>query len=226
MPQLAQLAVVIPVGPGDTAWRGLLPLLAGLPKSTEVLLSMTEHDTQDSANATRSVRVIRGPAGRGRQLNAGAAATTQPWLWFLHADSRLDDVALRAIERHGDSPALSYFDLRFHDGGVAMRINALGVWLRSRVLRLPFGDQGLLLPRAEFERLGGFDEQLASGEDHALVWAARRAGLPLRPLHAYLSTSARKYGEQGWWQTTARHLRLTWSQARQFSANKPSSSRR
>lgn len=219
MPRLSELAVVIPVGPGDTAWRGLLPLLAGLPATAEILLSMTANDCQDSTMAAATARIIHGPAGRGRQMNAGVSATTQPWLWFLHADTRLDDAALRAIERHDDSPALSYFDLRFHDGGAAMRINALGVWMRSRVLRLPFGDQGLLLPRAVFEQLGGFDEQLSGGEDHALVWAIRRAGLPVRPLHAYLSTSARKYGEQGWWQTTATHLRLTWSQARQFSVS-------
>jgi len=218
MPALDQLAVVVPVGPNDTAWHGLLPLLAGFKGSTEVLLSMTEHDTQNPAHATSAVCVIRGPAGRGQQLNAGAAATSQPWLWFLHADSRFDASALRAIERLGDAPALGYFDLHFHDGSKAMCVNAFGAWLRSRMLRLPFGDQGLLLPRAVFNQLGGFDERLSGGEDHALVWAARRAGVPLRPLHARVSTSARKYSEHGWWQTTAKHLRLTWSQARQFSA--------
>lgn len=225
MPCLSQLAVVIPVGPTDTAWHGLLPLLAGLPAATEVLLTMIANDSQDTAMAATSARIIHGPAGRARQLNAGAAATSQPWLWFLHADSRFDEAALAAIERLGDASALNYFDLRFHDGGAAMRINALGAWWRSRLFGLPFGDQGLLLRRADFERLGGFDEQLPGGEDHALVWAAQRAGLPVRPLHAYVSTSARKYSEQGWWQTTAKHLRMTWSQARQFSANKPLSSR-
>ncbi|MGQ0798614.1 MAG: glycosyl transferase family 2 [Pseudomarimonas sp.] len=226
MPSLDQLAVVIPVGTGDTAWKGLLPLLAGLPASAEVLLSMTEHDAQGRAKTTPSIRVIRGPAGRGQQLNAGAAGSTRPWLWFLHADSRFDASALRAIERLGDAPALGYFDLHFHDGGNAMCVNALGAWLRSRLLGLPFGDQGLLLPRVVFNQLGGFDEQLADGEDHALVWTARRAGVPLRPLRARLSTSARKYSEQGWWQTTAKHLRLTCSQARQFSAVKPLHERR
>jgi len=218
MPKPGELAVVIPVGPDDTAWCGLMPLLAGMPAATHVVLSMAAGDAQSTAMAAPSVQVIYGPAGRGRQQNAGAAATTQPWLWFLHADSRFDASALRAIERLADEPALAYFNLHFHDGGAAMRVNACGAWLRSHVLRLPFGDQGLLLPRVVFNQLGGFAEQLAGGEDHALVWAARRARVPLRPLRAQLSTSARKYNEQGWWQTTAKHLRLTWSQARQFSA--------
>ena len=54
--------------------------------------------------------------------------------------------------------------------GLAMQLNAAGANLRSRWLGLPFGDQGLVLPRASFERLGGFDPALRYGEDHALVW--------------------------------------------------------
>jgi GT2 family glycosyltransferase len=217
MPALGDLAVVIPVGPNDRSWRDLLPLLAGLPANAEVLLCMVDDDAQPGPDDPR-VRVLRGAAGRAAQQNRGAAASARPWLWFLHADSRFDHAALSAIERLPDRPALAWFDLRFHDGGMAMALNTVGVWLRSRWLRMPFGDQGLLLPRAAFTALGGFDPSLDGGEDHALVWAARRAGLPLRPLRAALSTSARKYRERGWWRTTARHLRLTWAQARRFSA--------
>jgi len=217
MPRLDDLAVVIPVGPGDSAWRGLLPTLDALPASAEIVLATVEADSQSFADCPARVRRLAGAAGRARQLNAGAAASRRPWLWFLHADSRFGEAAFDAIGRLPERPALAYFDLGFHDGGGAMRINAVGAWIRSRWLRMPFGDQGLLLPRAAFEALGGFDERLDSGEDHALVWAARRAGLPLRPLGVTLSTSARKYAERGWWRTTAQHLRLTWSQARRFA---------
>ena len=92
-------------------------------------------------------------------------------------------------------------------------MNAAGANLRARWLGLPFGDQGLLLPRACFEALHGFDEQAAYGEDHLLVWAARRAGLPLRHIPAVLETSARKYARHGWLRTTWRHWRLTVAQA-------------
>ena len=94
-----------------------------------------------------------------------------------------------------------------------MRTNAMGANWRSRRLGLPFGDQGLVLPRLEFDRLDGFDPRLAHGEDHALVWRARRAGLPLREIDAAVITSARKYAERGWLRTTLRHLRLTADQA-------------
>lgn len=220
MPRLDDLAVVIPVGPGDDSWRRLLPALAALPAGAETILSTVQGDRQLFPLGSGGVRQVIGAAGRARQLNAGAAAGTRPWLWFLHADSRFGLSALDAIARLSDEPALAYFDLGFHDGGGAMKLNAVGAWIRSRWLRMPFGDQGLLLPRVCFDALGGFDERLASGEDHALVWSARRAGMPLRPLGVTLTTSARKYSERGWLRTTLRHLRLTWSQARQFSADR------
>ena len=98
-----------------------------------------------------------------------------------------------------------------------MRINEFGVWLRTRLFRLPFGDQGFLLSRANFVRLGGYDETLPSAEDHALIWRARRAGMAIRAIGATISTSARRYAEFGWGKTTCKHLRLTWRQWRAFA---------
>ncbi len=220
MPALADLAVVVPVGPGDAAWRALLPALAALPAEAEIVLSLVEGDAQP-VDVPARVRVLRGSAGRAAQQNRGAAATSRPWLWFVHGDSRVDAGVLDAIARLPDAPALAYCDLAFHDGPWLMRLNALGAFVRSRWLGLPFGDQGLLLRRVDFDALGGFDARVGGGEDHALVWAARRARLPLVPLGVRLPTSARRYAERGWWRTTARHLRLTWAQARRFSAGRP-----
>jgi hypothetical protein len=74
-----------------------------------------------------------------------------------------------------------------------------------------------LMPRTLFDALGGFDESEPAGEDHALVWAARRAGVPVTPLRAPIYTSARRYAQLGWWATTGRHLRLTCTQAWRFA---------
>lgn len=158
---------------------------------------------------------LRAPAGRARQQNAGAKAATRDWLWFVHADTRLTPETLPALRAWLDgAPALGWFRLRFADDGPRLpRWNARGANWRSRVLGLPFGDQGLILPRADFHRLGGFDPELPYGEDHALVWRARRAGLPLRAVDAELITSARKYSNNGWLRTTSRHLALTFAQA-------------
>ncbi|WP_345293784.1 glycosyltransferase family 2 protein [Luteimonas vadosa] len=208
---LARMSIVVPVGPGDTTWPPLLAALRRDAPGAQLIPVFAEGDPQQSP-----ADALRAPAGRARQQNAGASAATRDWLWFVHADTRLAPDALPALRDWlAQAPAaLGWFRLRFADDGPpAMRWNARGANWRARVLGLPFGDQGLLLPRAAFLALGGFNPALDSGEDHALVWAARRAGLPLRAIDADLLTSARKYAMHGWLPTTLHHLRLTVAQA-------------
>ena len=131
-------------------------------------------------------------------------------------DSRLQPGTLpslsRFLQRRDD--ALGFFELAFdRDGPRLAALNACGANLRSHWLKMPFGDQGLLLPAHCFTALGGFDERVSYGEDHLLVWTARRAGLPIVGVGAALQTSARKYARHGWWRTTSRHLWLTLIQA-------------
>ncbi|HET7359043.1 MAG TPA: glycosyltransferase [Rhodanobacteraceae bacterium] len=224
---LTDVTVVIPVGPGDRPSPRLLEQLRVLPPEAELHIVHADGEApppEAMSSGGPRTRVLTAPTGRAVQQNAGAAAAGRSWLWFLHADSRLAPDTLPALAGFLDRglPALGYFRLCFLDDGPAlMRVNALGARLRSEWLHLPFGDQGLVLPRASFIALGGFDVRLQGGEDHALVWRARRAGLPLRAIDAPLYTSARRYAEHGWWATTAFHLRETVRQARRFSRAEP-----
>ena len=215
-----RLSIVIPAGPEDTAWQGLLPDLERVCSADIAIVLPSEPSVDVTPLADDRLILVLSPAGRARQQNAGAAATTGDWIWFLHADSRFTAQTLPSLHAFiaRDEPALGYFDLRFRNDGPRMtHLNALGAHVRSRWLGLPFGDQGLLMPRRVFEALGGFDEGLASGEDHALIWKAKRSGVPVRPIGAPLLTSARRYAEHGWWRTTGRHLRLTCQQAWAYS---------
>lgn len=212
---LSQVSIVLPVGPGDRSWPPLYAALREHAAAAELLPVFADGDPQPTP-----IEALHAPKGRALQQNTGARTAQRPWLWFLHADTRLTPQALPALRTfvERNEPALGWFRLRFDAEGPktlqwAMRANAIGANWRSRRLGLPFGDQGLLIPRAAFDRLEGFDPQLAYGEDHALVWRARRAGLPLRAIDAALVTSARKYAERGWLRTTLHHLRLTVDQA-------------
>ncbi|HJW44996.1 MAG TPA: glycosyl transferase family 2 [Lysobacter sp.] len=224
---LAQLTLVIPVGPGDTLAPELRLQLCDLPPHTCLRVVCARETDATLLRAAMAVgkrpsnwEILIAPAGRATQQNFGARGAGTAYLWFLHADSRLAGNTLAALARFvaSEERAMGYFDLRFLDDGPRLvRLNELGAWVRSHWLGLPFGDQGLVLPRVAFEDLGGFATRLPSGEDHDLVLRARRAGLPVRPLRAIVYTSARKYAERGWWRTTREHLVATCRQAHRFS---------
>jgi hypothetical protein len=220
--ELATLAIVIPVGPGDRSWRELLELLDLHAPDLQRRLVFAHGDLQ-SRPREPSERWTESSRGRARQQNAGAAAFESEWLWFLHADSRPQASTLKALTgfiARGED-AIGYFDLAFlEDGPALMRLTAAAANWRSRKFGLPFGDQGLVLRRERFYELGCFDETRAYGEDHALIWQARRTGVPIKRIPATLGTSARKYRDQGWLLTTLRHQRLTWAQAWQESRSR------
>lgn len=164
-------------------------------------------DVTPALAAEAGARVIAAPRGRGPQLAAGAAAARAPWLLFLHADTRLAagwaDAAAAFVDDRRNQTRAAVFRLAFDEAAPqARRIARLANW-RARRLGLPYGDQGLLLARAFYERLGGF-RPLALMEDVDLV---RRIGRRrLVHLHALAVTSAARYRRDGWWRRTVRNL--------------------
>ncbi len=207
------LSVIVPVGPGDRSWTRLLPtLLPQLAAGTELIFSATDPVPDD---APAGVRWLIGPPGRAEQQNLAASQARGRWLWFLHADSSLPADAVPCLQAalETDPTALYFFDLQFEEGPALMLLNQWGVRIRSRLLGMPFGDQGLALARGQFVALGGFPLDAPRGEDHLLVWAARRRGIRIRPVGCHLWTSARAYQERGWARTTVTRLGLTVQQA-------------
>lgn len=213
------LSVIVPLAPGETEWRELMLQLCELPAGSEVLVvcaDATPRPAPEHWPTSLRYRECHAEPGRAVQQNLGARLASGHWLWFLHADSRLRPKCLHELQKFltEGCDALGWFKLAFaHDGPRLTALNAFGANWRSRWLGLPFGDQGLVLPRRCFEALQGFDELAAYGEDHLLVWAARRAGLPLRGIPAVLETSARRYARHGWLRTTLQHARRTFAQA-------------
>lgn len=221
------ISVIIPIGPDEQAWPDLLgDLDAVLPLQAEIILVgpgvvnlpavPTPPDRAPHGRAPRRYSLVKSQPGRAHQLNLGAKVAGGRFLWFLHADTRLDAAAVKALQHSlaAAPQALHWFDLKFHDGGPwLMPVNAALANLRADMLGLPFGDQGLCMARQSFFAAGGYDEQAPYGEDHLLVWQARRVGISLKRVGAQLSTSARKYQQHGWFKTTLRHQQLTWWQA-------------
>jgi GT2 family glycosyltransferase len=219
---LADVSIVVPVAASEERWRSLLLDLRSLSAESELILIAVDESPSDLVRIVDDcelkcrVEWHTTRPGRARQMNLGAARSARPFVWFLHADSRLSADAIAALDRslHSRSDALHYFDLAFQDDGPQLtRWNAVGARLRSRWLGLPFGDQGFCMRREVFRSLDGFDESAHYGEDHLLIWAARQLRIPLHNVGEKIATSARKYREGGWLHVTLRHAARTWRQA-------------
>ena len=160
----------------------------------------------DQAGAT----IVRSPAGRGQQLAAGAEHGRMPWLMFLHADTVLETgwerEASAFIERVeiGQRPAAAAaFRFALDDLGFKPRLIEFGVTVRCALFRLPYGDQGLLLPRRLYGSVGGF-RSLPLMEDVDLMRRLGRSRTII--LRARAVTSAIRYRRTGYTKRAIRNF--------------------
>lgn len=148
------------------------------------------------------VRTCRAPIGRARQMNLGAAAARGALYLFLHADSRLpagfDKVVRRVLS--DSAVAAGAFSLGIAADARSLRMVAWGANLRSRILGLPYGDQGLFLRASRFHRCGGFPD-LPIMEDFVLMRRLRKTGAVVTVPDRIL-TSPRRWRRQGILRTT------------------------
>lgn len=149
---------------------------------------------------------VGSPAGRARQMNAGAAVAAGNVLVFLHADTELPVRALSRIESAlAGGAAAGAFRLRFDSDRFIYRVMSAFVTLRSRWNRLPYGDQAIFVRRRFFEELGGYRE-FPIMEDVDLVRRIRGSGGRLVIVDASVRTSCRRMEAEG----VARRVLLNW----------------
>lgn len=183
-------------------------VVAGLVKQLVIVDGGSDDGTVAIAEAAGG-DVVCAPAGRGGQLAAGARAARGAWLLFLHADTLLEpgwESAARrfidAAERAGETDRVAYFRFHLDDRGVRPRLLERIVALRCRLLALPYGDQGLVISRAFYERIGGYSA-IPLMEDVELV---RRIGRRrLSRLGHCATTSAARYRRDGYARRMARN---------------------
>jgi len=153
------------------------------------------------------VTIIHTPPGRGGQMNAAAGLAHGEWLLFLHADSSLPSGWLDLFQSdYVRDVAGGWFQFALDDPAWQARLLERAVAWRVRVLRLPYGDQGLFVRRQTFTELGGYRD-IPLMEDvefvRRLVGTGRVVELPRA-----ITTSARRWRRDGWFRRSARNVTL------------------
>jgi len=209
-----ELSIVIPI---INELAQLPELWADLQRQQEVCfqLIMVDGGSGDGSQQWLASRFKEGSQegmllatakGRGHQLNQGAKAATGDWLLFLHADSRFPDpralrLALDHLQPTGCQSLAGHFALRFRRTSQEPSAGYYFYEWKARLGRPEtiHGDQGFLLQRSFFERVGPFREDLPVMEDTDFAERLRQIGHWLL-LPSEIRTSARRFEAEGLWQ--------------------------
>ena len=154
----------------------------------------------------KDVIAITTDKGRGKQMNAGAAAACGEILIFLHADTTLPDNALGKINQALQDPDYvgGAFDLKIDSDMLFLKYISARASLRSRWNRIPYGDQAIFIRKQYFDQIGGFKE-IPLMEDVDLMRRIKKDKKKIFILTDKVTTSARRWESDGALYTTLRN---------------------
>ena len=159
---MAELSIIIPTlnaGPVLGPTLGALAEMesVGLIKDLVVSDGGSEDGTQKAVVDAGAV-LVEGLPGRGRQLRAGADAARGDWFLFIHADTVLApgwSDGVRVLSSGPTQPNGRVLCALDDPSSSARRLERLVRW-RNRLFGLPYGDQGLLISKRLYGRIGGY----------------------------------------------------------------------
>lgn len=200
------ISVVIPTLNAEATLPATLTALVpaaleGLVREVIVVDGGSKDRTREIADQA-GAELLTAPPNRGAQMRAGAHAARHPWLLFLNADTVLDagwereaSHFMGRVDSGASRRAAAAFRFALDDDGIAPRALEGLVRLRCAMLRLPYGEQGLLIPRSVYDKAGGH-RAVPLMDDLDLV---RRIGLRrVKVLRARAVSNAARYRRDGY----------------------------
>ncbi len=176
----------------------------GAPTAEVIVVDGESSDRSVDLARPRCDRLIAGPRGRARQMNAGAALASGDVLAFVHADTIVPSTFAADIELALDDSRIAggRFDVTFDVRTPALDVVATMISTRSRLMRSATGDQAIFVRREVFDRLGGYAD-IDLCEDVDFIRRMRRVGR-LVCLRTPVITSSRRWRRHGVARTVVR----------------------
>jgi rSAM/selenodomain-associated transferase 2 len=185
-------------------------LITGSGLSMEVIVVDGDPEGKTiAAIADGQVITIVEKAGRGSQMNSGAALARGEILLFLHADTRLPDDGLMLIDAAYSNSACNVgaFDLAIDSERRIFRLIEKTASRRSRLSGIPYGDQAFFFAADYFRSLGGFAD-VPIMEDVEIMRRIKKRGDKIVFLDRPVRTSARRWEKEGVIKCTVRNWLL------------------
>jgi len=192
---LSKISIIIPTINEANNLPLLLSDLSIIQKEGEIIIvdCGSEDKTIDIANIYGARVYQSKEKNRGLQLDIGAKISQGDWLIFLHADTRLTHDWFRKI-----NPVLKvgknyiyFFKFKISNKKVIYRVLEILVNFRSKYLKQPYGDQGLIIHRNTYFKNNGF-RKIPLMEDVDFLRRLNNKKV-LKQLNLPIFTSSRKW---------------------------------
>lgn len=194
----------MPVLNEEAALGRCLGALKTLGPYETIIVDGGSEDATVSRARELGAKVVPGRRGRAAQMNLGASAASGDVLLFLHADCVLPPEAFGLISEafQSDAVVAGAFDIAIEAPGAGFRLIEFVANLRSRTMRIIYGDQGMFVRAGVFRDMGGFAD-LPLMEDLEISSRLGRAGkiVFMRPP---VTTLPRRWKNEGLLYTTLR----------------------
>jgi rSAM/selenodomain-associated transferase 2 len=152
------------------------------------------------------VRQLKSSRGRWIQMNEGAKNAKGNMLLFLHADTELplDAMRLIATAMKDKRYVAGAFNLGIKSERFVFRVIESAVSLRSRITRIPFGDQAIFVRKNYFDEIGGYKD-IPIMEDVEIMERIKKRGDKIIIIPQKVHTSSRRWEQEGILRCTLRN---------------------
>jgi len=203
---------IIPVLHEETVIPGTIQHIRGLFAFGADEIIIVDGDTAGKTiNVARDlgVKTLSSEKGRGTQMNRGAALATGEIFIFLHADTLLPHDALECIATVMQDKIISAgaFDLSIDSEKAVFRMIEKVASFRSRITRIPYGDQAIFMRRSVFNNMGGF-KNIPIMEDVEIMQRIKKQGGKICIIDRAVRTASRRWEKEGILYTTLRNWLL------------------
>jgi rSAM/selenodomain-associated transferase 2 len=208
-----KFSIIIPVYHEQGLINSCLLELAKLQRITEaeVIVSDGGGGTTLSVieNSPRPFKLMLmiSPMGRGVQQNRGVDEASAEILIFLHVDTQMPINGLSLIEDALERYKAGVFSLKIDSPRRLLHFGYRWANFRSRVFKIPYGDQVIFMRKKVFIQIGKFQE-IPVMEDVALMLDLRKRDIDICVLDESVLTSDRRWRKEGLMRRTVRNWKL------------------